>query len=210
MQAALATNIGLVEDGYRSWFKDLKRILKFCNLEHLFYTSDYREIEYQIYNIKKRLKTMFIDKWKVDKLGFNNNSKLELFTSLKEDFGCSSYLLESKIPSFSMAITRLRISAHKFPIETGRYLNTPREERVCPLGCRKIGDELHYLTQCTHPFICDIRSKFIDNISKKYPGFPLLDSNEQCKLILNPVDPQTLNDVGAFCCKVQNMFIELT
>ena len=43
---------------------------------------------------------------------------------------------------------QFRISAHKFPIETGRYINTERQNRVCTLCERGIGDELHYFSTC--------------------------------------------------------------
>ena len=42
-------------------------------------------------------------------------------------------------------ITKFRISAHKSPIETGRYINTERQNRLCTLCERGIGDELHLL-----------------------------------------------------------------
>ena len=39
-------------------------------------------------------------------------------------------------------ITKFRISTHRFPIETGRYMNTERQNRLCTLCERGIGDEL--------------------------------------------------------------------
>ena len=53
-------------------------------------------------------------------------------------------------------ITKLRISAHRLPIETGRYERpiVPRDKRYCKI-CTKsglpdtIGDENHLLFQCT-------------------------------------------------------------
>ena len=44
---------------------------------------------------------------------------------------------------------RFRISSHQLRIETGRYENTPRNERLC-LFCtsNKIEDENHFLLDC--------------------------------------------------------------
>ena len=48
-------------------------------------------------------------------------------------------------PKFRQAITKFRISTHKFPIETGRYENKAQCNRICLLYCEGIGNEIHYL-----------------------------------------------------------------
>ena len=46
--------------------------------------------------------------------------KLKLYTSFKESPGFENYLNESD-PKLLQAITKIRISAHHLPIETGRF-----------------------------------------------------------------------------------------
>ena len=47
------------------------------------------------------------------------------------------------------AITKLRISAHRLPVETGRYCNVPYDERICQhCNLNEVGNEQHYLMQC--------------------------------------------------------------
>ena len=42
--------------------------------------------------------------------------------------------------------TKFRLCNHRLPIETGRWLNIPREERICIIcNQRCIGDEFHFL-----------------------------------------------------------------
>ena len=41
-------------------------------------------------------------------------------------------------------VAKFRISAHKFPIETGRYINTEQQNRICTLCERGIG--MNYIT----------------------------------------------------------------
>ena len=73
--------------------------------------------------------------------------KIPTLTSLKECPGFENYLnLPNK--NVRQAVTKLRISAHKLPIETGRFDYRKRTERICSLCCDGIGDEMHYLTQC--------------------------------------------------------------
>jgi hypothetical protein len=64
MSAALETSMNLSRLGVNSWFKGIERILKFCNLDYLIYTCDMREITCELSNLKKRLSSAFIDKWK--------------------------------------------------------------------------------------------------------------------------------------------------
>ena len=49
------------------------------------------------------------------------------------------------------ALLKFRLSNHRLPVETGRWENTPLDERKCVL-CEKndIGDEFHYLFVCNH------------------------------------------------------------
>ena len=51
-----------------------------------------------------------------------SEGKLKVYTSIKEPPGFENYL-NMKNPKFPQAISKFRISAHKFPIETGRYEN---------------------------------------------------------------------------------------
>ena len=69
-------------------------------------------------------------------------------------------------------MARLRISAHLFPVETGRMMNKPREHRMCPFCLNKeIGDEHHYNFKCAHPEFILIRTKVFEAI------FELADQN---------------------------------
>ena len=50
---------------------------------------------------------------------------------------------------FTQKFVRLRLSSHSFPIETGRWSRTKREERLCTT-CEVIGDEVHYIYSCVN------------------------------------------------------------
>jgi hypothetical protein len=210
LSAALTTNIGLSRGGYNCWFKGIQRILKFCSLDYLLYTSDAREIGCQLKSLKKRFEALFLEHWKKERVNFQKDSKLELFTTLKENFGISDYLSERIIFPHRSALTKMRISAHKYPIETGRYFGITREERLCPFGCNTIGDEQHYLLQCSHPFLSEIRTPLIEAISTQNPQFEMMNKNEQCHFLLGNRDPRTLAISAKLCYKTQIVFREIT
>ena len=62
-----------------------------------------------------------------------NSSKLILYNHVKGEFREEKYIHEVKYCKYRSAITKFRISAHTFPVESGRWIKTPREKRMCPL-----------------------------------------------------------------------------
>ena len=58
-------------------------------------------------------------------------------------------------------ITKLRCNNIKLPIETGRWPNTPREERICHLCNVGLGSELFFLFEYTSANVQWLRCKVI-------------------------------------------------
>jgi hypothetical protein len=60
-----------------------------------------------------------------------SEGKLRTYTTFKVHFGCANYL--SVIGNFEhrRCLTKLRISAHRLHIETGRYQGIPPHQRLC-------------------------------------------------------------------------------
>ena len=86
-----------------------------------------------------------------------NSSKLILYSHVKEDFREEKYIHEVKYYKYRSAITKFRILAHTFPVESGRWDTTVSEKRTCPLCfSNDIGDEKHYIFHCTNPQLVEI------------------------------------------------------
>ena len=77
-----------------------------------------------------------------------NPSKLNFLAKIKQDHKFEEYL---NIHNFEhrRALTKLRISSHKLEIESGRWNNIQRENRVCK-NCllNKVEDEFHLIFEC--------------------------------------------------------------
>ena len=59
-----------------------------------------------------------------------DKGKMYILSNCKESFSMSQFLcVDDLCYSHKRAIARIRSSAHKFPIEVGRYANVPREEK---------------------------------------------------------------------------------
>ena len=61
--------------------------------------------------------------------------------------------------------TKMRISCHLLPTESGRYKKIPRVEKLCPHFNRsEVGDEFHYLLKCTQSSLSYIRGIFLESL----------------------------------------------
>ena len=116
--------------------------------------------------IVSSLKNWFEKQWENHKI---ISPKLEFYNSIKTVFAKEPYLDECLGFSRRYRTTQFRISAHDLQIERGRYLNLPRDERVCTwckttLGLNIIEDETHTLFDCD--LYSTLRNKLIDSINK--------------------------------------------
>ena len=209
LSAAFETNIQLSHAGVNTWFKSMLKLLTFTNLEHLIYTTDSTEVALKLNGAQKLLREKYDKVWLKEKEELLLNSKLDFLVSLKEKFELSPHLICS-IPPFRSAITKIRVSAHKFPIETGRYLGRPREDRLCPFGCKVLGNECHYLFQCRHPLIEKVYTPILNVITEIDPHIMGLDNVSRCKAFSNTKNIRITNLFGKLCHKVQDTFKLLT
>ena len=122
----------------------------------------------------------------------------------------SRYLLKNINPSYRAAITKIRLSAHKFPIETERYIGIPRGDRVCPLGCQTIGDEYHYLLACSHPSIDKAFTPIFRELKGIHPELDNMGVLERGEFLLTNDNISTLNLTGKLCYIIQAIFKEIT
>jgi hypothetical protein len=67
-------------------------------------------------------------------------------------------------------ITKFRTSNLHLPIETGRWYNIPRAERICHLCKETIGDEYHFLLVCKNENIITLRNQYLPNYYRTYPN----------------------------------------
>ena len=128
---ALLSEVELDKTGKFLWFTPFRYLCRLCNLD----IEKIKRMQNRI-NYTKLLREAFVNNWKHNLVRRDlsiakGHSKLELYSKVKRVFGKGKYvdlIWNSKARS---AVTKLRISAHHFPIERGRYQNIERNERVC-------------------------------------------------------------------------------
>ena len=111
-----------------------KYLLELCNIKVNSlknFIIPQKELENFCHCLKNILKERFVDYWKDNIQQSGNQGKLRTFKRLKINFEFEKYIAEIGNIKHRQAITKLRISAHRLPVETGRYCNVPYDERIC-------------------------------------------------------------------------------
>ena len=151
LNSALEINVHLNNVGKYLWFTTVRHLLHFTklgdynpNLPHL----DYRTFPHLVRVFKRNLFKEYQEYWSKslnkDKFDSSVGNKLSLYSEVKNEVRFESYLDLIKNVKTRVAVTKMRISCHLLPIESGRYEKIPRVERLCSLCNRsEIGDEFH-------------------------------------------------------------------
>ena len=145
--------------------------------------------------ITKSLQDRFIQAWNVS---LSNSSKLDFYRSIKSSFTWEHYL--DNISNFNerRSVARLRCSAHKLNIETGRYTNIKRSDRLCGFclttnNIATIENENHILSDC--PNGDEIRLSYLSSVRDILNNSTI---TQNCRADFNmaktfPPDPDVFN-----------------
>ena len=213
LKAALQTSAALsVEKNSRSWYSFLKRILKWLDMDHILYTCDVQEIDLSVKKVKHILQQKAEANW----LLVHNNTKstertkLDIFCKVKTNFGLSAQLTLPLCFKERQALSKFRISAHNSPVEILRYVGiTDRTQRICPLCNEGVGDEAHYLTECSFEQFSTQRSALFDTVCLNTPQFESMSKSDKMIFLLNNQDTRTLSHVGKFSHQIMEVFKDI-
>ena len=109
--------------------------------------------------VKQRLMDQFIQEWQSR---VAENSVCSNYRSFNKKFCFEEYL------TYLSSILRQRVlkfwvSNHRLPIQQRRSLGIPRDERICTVcDSGEVGDEFHYLFNCSNENVKRNRTKYVD------------------------------------------------
>ena len=109
------------------WVSFVKQSLHMLGLNHVWKNQFTFSVRRLRYIISEKLETKYIEYWK-EKV--NMSSKLKFYRTAVKGYQTAAYLSIADI-KYKQALCKLRISAHDLKIETGRYTNIPKENRLC-------------------------------------------------------------------------------
>ena len=141
---------------HSKWLNHIKHILDVCGLSYMFNNIANIKIEMIVENI---LHDQYLQEWKQN---IEHSSKGSFYKLFKNTLKFEPYLLLQ--PNIVRPLLKFRTLNHKLPIETGRWENTPRENRTCK-HCTSpaVADEQHYLFNCEsiHQYRTQYLAKYI-------------------------------------------------
>ena len=189
-----------------SWSFNVKSLLQNIGINPM---AKINNMGYFLRNLRNTLNNIYIQHWKNelfnDKNKLNQN-KLRNYRTYKTDFRREEYLSQNK--SIRSSFTKLRLSAHKLHIETGRYKNVNEklkpQDRVCDYCSQnKCEDEPHFIMHCN--LYDELRTVFFHDIIDKFPMFKDYDRDMQYIWLMANVDEFILNKLTKYvqCCFVK-------
>jgi hypothetical protein len=144
----------------RMWLYEVKNLLCSLGFADLWLSQYVNNIPLFIKVAEERLTDQFIQE---RDSYLSISPKCIIYKHLIDTFSLQYYLTKSLPLMYIRLITKFRLSAHKLSIESGRYSNTPRHNRLCNIcGSVDVEDEFHFILKC--PAYISQRKSFI----KKY------------------------------------------
>ena len=163
----LCSQLFLSSEYKLSWLNTVRSLLNDLGLSYMWLYGYSYSLHYFKNLVKQRLRDQFLQAWHQS---INEQNSCITYRIFKESFCFEDYLL-SLPPVFRLDLCKFRLSCHKLPIQTQRYINIPREERLCPLcDLNEIGDEFHYLFNCTNSLLNNNRIFLLPRYLRKRPN----------------------------------------
>ena len=140
----------------------------------------------------------------------NESNKYDFYYKYKKNYIFEDYL--DYIPRhIRLYTTRLRTSSHNLPVEILRYRKEKpdREDRKCDIcNMDLVGDEHHYLLQCSNPELISIRNKFLQNIRHAIIQFKNFNEIQIVEYCLTMADKNTYTYITEYIKEMLNTYRE--
>ena len=152
--------------GNINWCTHIKQLLQSSGYGYSWEMQDIPNESTFILAFVQRLKDQYVQNWFTD---VSLNRKLVLYKDFKLNCSHESYLDIIKIRTYRHALAQIRTGHHSLEIEKGRYINIPRNQRLCKVCSSYIEDEYHFVLCCN--VYDDLRDMYLP---KKYHSQPNL------------------------------------
>ena len=188
LQEAHLDNMERYRSGKKCWIRPIIYLLNVCDVTDINITDIVTKPNSFAKIISDKIKELYVKNWEAN--SSDKEGKLRFYFQFKKKFEFEPYL--DNIPRDDRkAITKLRLSSHKLPIEVMRYQNKNQnknwKERKCKIcNTKEVGDEWHYLTSCKNDKIIATRSQFQEEVKKIQPqlrDFQVKDLMKYCMIL---------------------------
>ena len=128
----------------------------------------------------------YVNKWLNNINDATKCPKLRTYKRFKSEFKIEPYLTETHNTNYTIALARLRTSAHNLHIEKGRHTvpTTDISKRTCTFcNLNAIDDEPHFLIHC--PFHAVLRNKLLKIFENDIPEFLSMSDSDRFVYIMS-------------------------
>jgi hypothetical protein len=169
-----------------NWAHVIKNYLSEMGLQYL-WIQQY-DIEINLHTINTRILDTFKQSWYAN---INNSNRLSSYCLYKNNFEYENYLDQIKDNKIRITLTRFKLSSHSLEIETGRYDNIPREERICKhCNMNTVETEYHFLLVC--PKYSNLRKKYFKHYFCRWPTV------QKFETVMNTKSKKQQNNLAKF------------
>ena len=168
----------------QNWASMVKHLLSRLGFFEVWNAQGIGNIRNFLSIFKLRVKDVYIQDWHSR---LENSTRARFYINVAK-FQYQQYLDILKVEKYRNSLCKIRVSAHRLKVETGRWTKpnkTPLDDRIC-LICGVLEDEFHFIIKC--PLYNDLRNIYI----KRYywqranmPKFLQLLSSENIRVIKN-------------------------
>jgi hypothetical protein len=175
--------VSLAQNGVKCWLTGVNSLLTHCNIQ-----SDEPRCAVDT------LQHMYCQQWhsvisRTTADPTNGQNKLRTYMTFKSIFKFEDYLCLISNRTDRSSLTKLRISAHRLLIGSGRYVR-PRidvSDRICPCcNMNTVEDEIHFLLHC--PLYSAQRNSLFEQISNIFPNFQTSPDSDKLIFLMSYVD----------------------
>ena len=186
----------LCDKNKNSWVASVNHVFKTLNIPNTSWNK--KDIHIQV---RHRLVNLFKSTWRYNIV--ETRGKLRTYSQFKNNLHKEPYLNILKDRNIRVLYTRIRVSAHKLRIETGRYKNTPADLRFCTL-CKtdQVEDELHFAMTCQSYNV--ERETLFEEINKLNPNFVNLPNKQKFIWLMSSEHSDFIVPFATFLYKAYN------
>jgi hypothetical protein len=146
------------------WLSNVQNILIDCGLIDIWTKHEFANSKWLKATVQQKLTDLFLNEWFSM---IENSSKCRNYKLFKHKFEPEKYLINTP-QKYLHYIVKFRTRNHRLPIEIGTRNRIPLNQRICPKCNNGIGDEYHYLLECS--FLLDSRKKYLKNKYYRRPN----------------------------------------
>ena len=164
------------QECYNNWSADIKRICEILNIVDVFDNFIPADKQNVIENLVKLNKQEWLE-------NVHNKPKLRTYVLFKREFSLENYIKYHMHKRKRSLLSQFRLGILPLRIETGRYDNTPVNNRLCKLCVlNAVEDEYHFVMTC--PLYVNFRLNLFQKAAQMYENFGEINDINKFKFLV--------------------------